>query len=600
MYTLLTPKAYQYNRLESRPRTAEFDRALKAEIADPLWMLTRQWQFGEFKGEDTGSSIFAKVQVTSSKLTHFSGDNGQNIHDITDALPLEAQVEGIRPEFDLKMSLQLASYWKKLLKSKGLGAYYNDFKASFPLADPSIHPEEFAVHSNGQMKSLMKMAAPKAMDGVAFYNVLKYDRLLAGNLIPTPNTTLEHKQISAAGYDLLALVDELYVMPEEESETWKNDRLEYSFQTGIEQNDGTTDALETEEYYLGELDWFNFDLNKSELAGVKHNLGGNGSNTKILSTMLLPTQARFPGMPASRWWEFEDGRINFGKMDMNEADLGKLLLAQFGLMYSNDWSMIPLRVPVGSLSEVDEIVVTDVFGQKTIVQSAANHELGDATQEWGMFNLSTVNPQNGAAGMNDNRLLIPATPAKPQESEPIEEIKFLRDEMANMVWGIEKIIPDGLGSGRDGKIAGQMKRKWLSKNLAPKDNLKSGLIYELISSDVPENWIPFMPVKVSEMAIDQIRLQRGKLKRKIEGQVLGEVLPQTRLLSPVNLKNQYQSLYLKEEEIPKAGITVKSTYQRVRWYDGKIVLWYGRSKKLSRSEGASGMTFDKLKPNTDT
>ena len=37
-----------YNRLEASPRTMQFDRSLKAEVRDPLWMLTRQWQFGEF------------------------------------------------------------------------------------------------------------------------------------------------------------------------------------------------------------------------------------------------------------------------------------------------------------------------------------------------------------------------------------------------------------------------------------------------------------------------------------------------------------------------------------------------------------------------
>ena len=41
-----------FNRLETRPRTTDFTRSLRAEVRDPLWMLTRQWQFGEFNGED--------------------------------------------------------------------------------------------------------------------------------------------------------------------------------------------------------------------------------------------------------------------------------------------------------------------------------------------------------------------------------------------------------------------------------------------------------------------------------------------------------------------------------------------------------------------
>ena len=30
------------------------DTSLQARIYDPLWLLPRQWQFGEFEGEDNG------------------------------------------------------------------------------------------------------------------------------------------------------------------------------------------------------------------------------------------------------------------------------------------------------------------------------------------------------------------------------------------------------------------------------------------------------------------------------------------------------------------------------------------------------------------
>ena len=60
-----------FNRIEPRPRTKEFDKVLKAEIYDPLWMLARQWQFGEFKGEDTGSAIFAKVELKTTRINQF-------------------------------------------------------------------------------------------------------------------------------------------------------------------------------------------------------------------------------------------------------------------------------------------------------------------------------------------------------------------------------------------------------------------------------------------------------------------------------------------------------------------------------------------------
>ena len=50
-----------WDRLEPRARRVEFDEALQARVHDPLWMLGRQWQMGEFKGEDAGSAVLAKL-----------------------------------------------------------------------------------------------------------------------------------------------------------------------------------------------------------------------------------------------------------------------------------------------------------------------------------------------------------------------------------------------------------------------------------------------------------------------------------------------------------------------------------------------------------
>ena len=55
------PLVRGWNRLEGRPRSADFERSLRAEVRDPLWFLTRQWQFGEFEGDDAGSPIDARI-----------------------------------------------------------------------------------------------------------------------------------------------------------------------------------------------------------------------------------------------------------------------------------------------------------------------------------------------------------------------------------------------------------------------------------------------------------------------------------------------------------------------------------------------------------
>src|SRR4051812_47454821 len=69
--SVLIPSITMWNRLEGRPRTHNFDRALKAELRDALFMLTKQWQMGEFEGDDAGSPIFAKVHMETTQLNKY-------------------------------------------------------------------------------------------------------------------------------------------------------------------------------------------------------------------------------------------------------------------------------------------------------------------------------------------------------------------------------------------------------------------------------------------------------------------------------------------------------------------------------------------------
>src|SRR5262245_46846760 len=58
----LSISAVTWNRLEPRPRSPEIADALAARVRDPLWMLTRQWQTGEFAGEDAASPAFVQIR----------------------------------------------------------------------------------------------------------------------------------------------------------------------------------------------------------------------------------------------------------------------------------------------------------------------------------------------------------------------------------------------------------------------------------------------------------------------------------------------------------------------------------------------------------
>ena len=71
------------------------------------------------------------------------------------------------------------------------------------------------------------------------------------------------------------------------------------------------------------------------------------------------------------------------------TDIAKiLLLTEFALVYANDWCIVPSVAPVGSLTTVAGLLVTDVFGE-TAARPPAGRGIDEAWQNWRMFVLDT-------------------------------------------------------------------------------------------------------------------------------------------------------------------------------------------------------------------
>src|SRR5271165_789830 len=60
-----------WTRLQLDTTDATLARAQQVQVRDPLWLLARQWQVGEFAGFDGGSPIAAYYQLQQSSLTAY-------------------------------------------------------------------------------------------------------------------------------------------------------------------------------------------------------------------------------------------------------------------------------------------------------------------------------------------------------------------------------------------------------------------------------------------------------------------------------------------------------------------------------------------------
>jgi hypothetical protein len=379
---------------------------------------------------------------------------------------------------------------------------------------------------------------------------------------------------------------------DKDQSAWVPEGLEYSFSCAAPAGLADYVALRSQEYFQGHLDWYAFEIDPypDEWRNQLPQQPAHAIREQMIS--FLPTEVRFAGMPNRRWWEMEDRRTDFGAIRADTTDLATLMLTEFGLVYGNDWLLFPYVVPWGSLCEVEGLVVTNVFGQQILI-SPAGSGADKSWQGWRMFNLSTRGENQPA----DLRLFIPPVTATLLESESIESVTFLRDEMADMVWAVESTVPDNLGGGMNGYEAARDLANYLKAH-SQTDQATQPLVenaaqirYQLTGS-VPENWIPFVPVHQSN-SLRSIQLQRTSMPRGIPGSS-ETVGPRGQILSPDLTTGA--GYHINEEEVPRTGAIVSRTYQRARWINGETLIWVGRRKKTGRGEGSSGLRFDRIEP----
>lgn len=593
------PAITRWNRLEGRPRTLDFDRALRAEVRDPLWMLTRQWQMGEFRGDDAGSPVMARVCTQSTTLDGFLAGSAPAVAFPTE-LPLETTVER-RPlpwsagaqKLALDLRLAIGRRWRQLLEaSRARGDLAADhwpaYLAGYPIdvPDPDLRTDA-AICAHPDAWRQFGAAAGRAMDG---YQLLAYldgasGRRAADGIGASPDDADVLDDLVAQLRDWLGRLIEQ--PPTTGNEAWLPPKLEYQFGCSAPLPEGELN-LRAEEYYQGHLDWYSLDRGSPTVSP------GPGGAPPPSAATFIPSGIVFAGMPNTRWWTFEESRTNFGAVRPDTTDLGKLLLLEFGIVYANDWFVFPLTLPIGTATRVHGIALTNVFGERIWIEPARAQVAAEA-QRWEMF-------QSARPPATDPMLvLLPAT-AKTLESDALEEVALVRDEMANMVWGVERRIPLPSGWSKAGGEAALEHRRQLERIIGPPPAPPAPLApirYEVMNT-VPEHWIPFIPVHV-EGSSREIRLQRAAMPRTLgpDPSAFERVRPRTALLrqgldpkpgDPPGARRYF----IDEEEVPRAGAVVTQSFQRTRWIGGRPVIWLGAAKATGRGEGASGLAFDLL------
>ena len=562
-------------RLEPRTRlTDDLTPSLRARVLDPMWMLTRQWQLREFQGEDAGSPTAANAVGECFGLTSYQPTGGPAQVYVPGARPLETLVEHepvAMTEASTRLSADAGLRFLRMLAPAlppGLAKNYRlAYLAQYPLAaPPSTTP------ADADTSRYLTVMAGRALDGAQLYRDLM---AAAPNLPATPKIAPGHiRDVLPVATAWLKWCDGLFSRPATapaEGSAWQGPRMEYQFTLGGKLADGTELTLQAPTYSGDDLDWYSFDAAYATI--------GSTAQPLPMPAATLPSPVSFPGMPAPRWWQLEDASIDIGGMDIDSDDLSRLVLMDFAVNYGNNWFTIPVRLPVGSICHVRQVNVTDVFGQVTSIQPYRQSDA--AVARWRMFSLTPVAGSNIPTGAPDlsTFLYLPPTLVRALDGPAIEDVLFLRDDMAMMAWAIEHAIENPLGAALDRVEAFQKAQP------TPAPPNGTSLTYAL-SRLPPDNWIPFVTMRNGSLTPTAATLQRGAVLPPDPNAL--PIPPLGRILEPNH------DLIIYDHEVPPTGIRVSRRYRYARGSGGSVHLWAARDKTVGKGQGSSGLRFDLL------
>jgi hypothetical protein len=543
---------------------------LAARLADPLWLLARQWQFGEFRGDDAGSP----VSVTGTGIAHLpswwrpepdpANPTARPWQPWTvDSGPLEALVEAEPDDAAPRRRLRLDAgvRARRALVAAGLG------HLAPALARAAPWPAADRDGASGPDRVVLAAVADGAV--------------LAGRVAPW---SAPHTAVPAA------LVAELGVAPAEterfaaalrdwyrwwvprgsaavpdgvpDPPSWDRHRLEHGGSLAF---DSVPDVrLRLTRHPGGRLDWYSVDADLADPA----ELPAGAAQPLPVALTGTPQPATFAGMAAARFWEFENAVVDYGAVDASTADLARLLLVEYTTVYGNDWFVLPLRLAAGALVRLDTVRVVDSFGEP--------HDLDPANERAAGCRLFALHAPDRFAARQ--YWVAPALPSA-LEGPPLEAVTLRRDEMANVAWAVLDTLADGFG--RPGRV---------TADPAPAAATADPPRYRAQTA-VPSTWYPVLPEPIGDDPdASAYRLRLAALVRRTGGRLV-KACPDGALL-----RRDADRWWIHEEELGRTGMRLERRVQVARWHDGRRTRWIARSTGPDPAAVSSGLRWDVLEP----
>lgn len=534
-----------YLRIEPRTRADDLSPGLAAAVYDPAWLLARQWVMGEFDGEDAGTPVLARATLRTHVLTELELGSGQRVQLNSEGAPLDMLIERepalAASRWTMRRRIDAGRELVQQMREAGLSILIAEVVREYPLAIPA--GDEARLDPSAV--ALARVAAGRLPDGKACYDDAGAPGETLSRLgLGAADTARLEPALRAWRVWLAAVQSE----PSTGHDAWDPQRLEHRARVFAP---SWSHTLVAESERGGSVSWASFDAVA---------VPTNEPQPAPVTVTVLPSPVRFRGMPVARHFEMEDAGIDLGAVDASAADLGRMALLEFALVYANDMFMVPVRVPIGTVTEVVSLDVEDNFGKTTRIPNAARAPSASAAG-WSFLAPAT------ASGGRVPALVVPHVAGHPLVGPVLEDVRLMRDEMANLVWAIEHTTEGG-----DGRAKPRAETAPPVPTQAPVT--ADTLAYRLMTS-APPNWFPLV-------------LDAG-LPRKLR---LALLAPSNE--APRGLLLPAPGGLIREEEVPREGVRLLRERVLARSADGATHLWIRRRRQVGRGEGSSGLAFDEV------
>lgn len=505
-------------RLEPDPHRRSFAEGFASAVHDPLWFLARQWQVGEHQGEDASSPVLVQYTAIGTRIEPMASDTRLD----PARMPAEAIVEGEPDDWwTLGRRVRLG---RALAARAGLDAA--TAQAEWLLAAPPPPYDRLAGCFDGL--ALWRARAALDPDGTVF-----------------------------APFDI----------PASRPTFWDDAQLAHEASFPVDPGaPGLERSMRFPRHHGGRVDWFSADHRSSQPFVP----AGDATERHA-----YPTQLRYPGAPASRWWEIEDAAVDIAGYPPDSAHFATTLLIDLIASHGDDWFTVPIDGRAGDILTVTAATVTDSFGEVYRLE---------APRDWWLFRTT---------GLDSQSLVVWLPAVSPIVGPAIESTLIGIDESANLLWAVERRL-DGHDVVPVQRTPEQEAANPTRATPGRDDAAPDARAFEYVpGQDAPHHWHPYaLEVRTDEAGRPRRRFVQRRLADLARETPELTAAARAAVLRRVDGAGTEAVHEIDPATVLSNGLVLERAYRLARDIAGNPVLWLERHRGPSPSPPARIARFD--------